>query len=653
MQRIVACLAGIAALALAAAALAGPAPLSAYGELPAIEQLAISPNGQLLALEMVKGADRTVIVQDLVAKKILTGVNVGQSKLRGLLWAGNNHVLLEFSSTTKVALVPSNVSEYFTLTDFNLTNHKLTPLLGDVNLSMNAIAAAPAIRMIGGKPTILATSLYLGGEVQDEGDVWFYRNRLALFRIDLETDRSRLVSEDSTDTVGFVVGADGQPAAEATYEPLVKRWELKVRSGGGWRVAQSLDAPIDTPDLMGLGRDGRSILIANLQGDRKVLQEVSADGATVSDPLPGPAGGAPIDDPVTHRLIGTVAYEGDDLTYFFYDRPEELQWLGILAAFPGQRVSIVSTSDDRRKLVLRIESPTDGPGFALVDLANRSSQWLGSDYPALTSADISEVQSISFRAADGTRLTGYLTLPRGRDPKNLPLVVFPHGGPAARDAPGFDWWAQAMASRGYAVLQVNYRGSEGLGRKLLTAGYGEFGRKMQTDLSDGVRYLAGLGSIDPKRVCIVGGSYGGYAALAGATIDTGVYRCAVDIAGLSELGKFIAWGVSRNGDGGALAERYWLRFMGAKDPNDPVLRAISPADLADKVTIPILIIHGKDDTVVPFEQSQMMADALAKAGKPYQMVILNHEDHWLSQSDTRLQMLQATIDFLEKNNPPD
>ena len=232
-------------------------------------------------------------------------------------------------------------------------------------------------------------------------------------------------------------------------------------------------------------------------------------------------------------------------------------------------------------------------------------------------------------------------------------MVLVHGGPAVRDEPGFDWWSEGMASAGYAVLRVNYRGSDGFGWKFMSAGFGEWGRKMQTDVSDGVRFLAAQGTIDPARVCIVGASYGGYAAAAGATLDLGVYRCAVDVEGPVELGKMITWDKSREGYEGIATQRYWDRFMGAKSPSDPHLVAISPADHADKVTIPILIIHGTDDTVVDPAQNQMMADALKAAGKPYGFVVLNHEDHWLSHADTRLQLLQSTVDFLVKNNPPD
>ena len=234
------------------------------------------------------------------------------------------------------------------------------------------------------------------------------------------------------------------------------------------------------------------------------------------------------------------------------------------------------------------------------------------------------------------------------DPKNLPLIVLAHGGPASRDVMGFDWWAQAMANRGYAVLQVNFRGSDGFGRSFLNAGFGEWGRKMQTDLSDGVRHLAADGVIDPKRVCIVGASYGGYAALAGAAIDTGVYRCAASYGGVSDLKRMVAWSKERS----QASFRYWIRFMGADDGKDQALTDLSPAARGDKVNIPILLIHGRDDSVVPLEQSRLMADALKKAGKPVEFVELKGEDHWLSRGETRIQTLSAVIAFLEKHNPP-
>jgi dipeptidyl aminopeptidase/acylaminoacyl peptidase len=197
------------------------------------------------------------------------------------------------------------------------------------------------------------------------------------------------------------------------------------------------------------------------------------------------------------------------------------------------------------------------------------------------------------------------------------------------------------------VLQPNYRGSN-IDASFLAKGYGQWGRKMQSDLSDGVRYLAREGIVDPARVCIVGSSYGGYAALAGVSLESGVYRCAVSVAGISDLRRMLQ-GVQ----GAALAQRDWNRFIGVSGPSDPALDAISPIRHVGAVDVPVLLIHGRDDTVVPFEQSERMYDALRKAHKEVALVQLKHEDHWLSRSETRLQMLQASVAFLRAHNPPD
>lgn len=209
----------------------------------------------------------------------------------------------------------------------------------------------------------------------------------------------------------------------------------------------------------------------------------------------------------------------------------------------------------------------------------------------------------------------------------------------------------ALASQGYAVLQPNYRGSD-VNEHLLEAGFAQWGRKMQTDLSDGVSYLAKQGIVDPTKVCIVGGSYGGYAALAGVTLQPTVYRCAVSVAGISDLARLLRW-ENRGGVEDRYATRYWDRFWGVSGDSDPALDAISPIKHVAAVRAPVLLIHGRDDTVVPYEQSQIMFDALRSENKDVELVTLQKEDHWLSSSDTRLQMLQTTVAFLRAHNPPD
>jgi dipeptidyl aminopeptidase/acylaminoacyl peptidase len=288
----------------------------------------------------------------------------------------------------------------------------------------------------------------------------------------------------------------------------------------------------------------------------------------------------------------------------------------------------------------------------LVDVATSKADPIGAAYPDVKSASVGPIETVRWTAADGLALSGVLSLPPDRPAKGLPLIVMPHGGPEDRDYAVFNWWAQLFAARGYAVFQPNFRGSSGDGAALLDAGFGEYGRKMLTDMSDGVAALAQKGVVDPKRACIVGWSYGGYAAQAGVTLQHRLYRCAVSMAGLSDLPHFLNYVVKVSGaDGDGL--RYWRRYMGVTSPFDPSPATISPARHAADADAPILLIHGKDDSVVPIEQSLQMQRALKAAGKPVELVTLPNADHWLLHEDTRLAMAKASLAFVLKYNPPE
>ena len=227
---------------------------------------------------------------------------------------------------------------------------------------------------------------------------------------------------------------------------------------------------------------------------------------------------------------------------------------------------------------------------------------------------------------------------------------FETAGPiASQDRLGFDWLAQAFASRGYAVLQPNYRGTLGYGEAFRRAADGEVGRKMQSDLSDGVLALAREGVVDPQRVCIVGIGYGGYAALAGVTLQQGQYRCAASVNGVSHYGKVLLRETTLRTD---LRRADFLRLLlGVDKGQNP--EQIAPQALAARADAPVLLIHGEDDTVVPIDQSRDMERALKRAGRPVELVTLAGEDHWLTGGATRQQMLAKTVAFVEKHNPPD
>lgn len=627
-----------------------PAPLEAYGATPAIEHIQLSPSGDLIARITVTGETRVLAVTRLTDGANLFVGDISVIKVRDLRWIGDARVLVVTSQTRDIGSLGVPRSELFFGQVLDLETRRVVQAL-DRTPDVLGVLYGPA--------TVRSTS---------DGDALFVRGvnvaneQINLHSIDLRTGRGRSVAYMDRTTEDYVLDPEGKVIAMARYNERTGRWSLRLPEGQNFREAWTVDAPVDTPAFHGMGRTPRTIVIS---ADRPDLAQEEA-GSGISDVLfevnvdTGDWSRLPFDHhpnflvhhPRTRLMIGGGRTEADGVRYEFLDPLAARRWQSVERAFKDKAPRLVSWNDALNRVVVFTDTGDAGQ-YQLVDFNLGVADILADAYPAIAPEQVGAVRSIHYAAQDGLNIPAYLTLPPGvSDPSGLPLVVLAHGGPAARDVAGFDWWAQALASRGYAVLQANFRGSTGYGRAFLEAGYGEWGRKMQTDLSDGVRWLAAEGIIDPVRVCIVGASYGGYAAMAGLTLDSDVYRCGVSVAGVSDLRRMVNAEARQERHRDSQTVRYWNRFMGAARLNDRALDELSPAHLAASVDSPLLLIHGKDDTVVPIEQSRVMADALRRAGKPVEFVELPGEDHWLSRSETRRQMLVETVRFLEANNPP-
>ena len=619
------------------AAAADAAPLAAFGHLPTLEDVAISPDGTKIAFVRTSGESRKLFVLPLSKPGIIGAVQVGDTKLREIDWVDDDNVLTVISGTSPPPFgFIGATREWYQPVNFDLTKLKLHTLSFEVDnvQTFNVISGGWMTREVSGHST-----LFVPGYCVREGTV------PCLFSFAYPERRVRLVDEARENDTDWLVDESGNIAAQFAYRDDKKQWEIRTRKERHWTMVASGIAPIDTPRMVGFNAAGTGIIVRFVVDGDPAWRTLNLSDNSWGPPLAhGASFSRTIEDRKTGRIIGGI-HEVGSSEYVFFDNELQAHWNAVLREFPDERVELESHSDDFSRMVLKIFGPKHGYIYAVYDWYNHHAAILGRVYEEVAAP--AKVKAISYPAADGLTIPAFLTLPAGSG-KDLPLIVLPHGGPAAADTLRFDWWSQALAAQGYAVLQPNFRGSI-LDSKFLQAGFGEWGRKMQSDLSDGVRYLAHEGVIDPKRVCIVGASYGGYAALAGVTVESGVYRCAVSVAGIADLRRFRKWTVANSV---GWTQRYWDRFIGTADQNDPALIAISPIEHVAAVTVPVLLIHGRDDTVVPYEQSDVMLSALKRAGKSATLVTMKHEDHWLSRGETRLQMLQATVDFLKANNPP-
>lgn len=374
------------------------------------------------------------------------------------------------------------------------------------------------------------------------------------------------------------------------------------------------------------------------------------------------------------REVGEVIYENPewDLTDFnldedgkpldvrFTDDVDRVVWLDpdmakLQSAFEkalgGGQVRILERSRDESRMLVWQGSPSDPGKLYIYTPARRQMEPFTEWRPGLDPALLAPMVPVDYSARDGTAIRAYLTLPRGREAKNLPLIVLPHGGPyGIRDKLQFNDEVQLLANRGYAVLQPNYRGSGGFGEPFEELGKGEIGRRMQDDLDDAVDWAADKGIADPQRVCLVGASYGGYAALWGVIRNPERYRCAASFAGVTEWDKQLKY------DGGFFdrtGRRAWRDRVRGEDRKFD-LDSVSPARQAAQLKRPILLAHGKRDSNVPFAQFELMQNALGKnriAGAEY--LVLEKSGHSFAGPEDEQAWYDALVAFLQKHNPAD
>ncbi len=622
-----------------------PVPLSEYGKLPDVERTALSPSGKRTALVTTIRGERVLLAIENQTK-LLTSIAVNDLKVRSIEWVNEDRILITSSQTENLGIYwSSNKGEFSVARVISISGDGDGEVVfANVPKLVNTVIGEYGIRQINGVPHGFYAAFEM---VRKTGSRTQYEMRggsIGLYRVNLETMSTSKVGGVTRTGVyrDWLIDADGEVAVILDVEANTGNWQLLSDANG--EIASGKN-PAGAIGIVGFNTDGSGVILSERTKEDIFWSKVPLQGGSREPFLNDLHIDRAFLDPRSGRLIGYL--EGGESERVSFSNPAHQEVVEkIRKTFSNFQVRLVDWTSDLGDVIVRTRGNRDSGTYYAVNLGKKSAKAIAYERLNIGPSQVGPISTFEYSASDGLEMEGILTLPPHKEAKDLPVIVLPHGGPHNHDVAEFDWWAQAFASRGYAVFQPNFRGSTNDTTEFFLAGFGEWGRKMQTDKSDGLAALAEAGIVDKDRACIVGASYGGFAALAGVTLQQGIYRCAVSVNGVSDIGE--KYGIIR-GSSARILQTAREQRLGPRE----TWKEVSPLRFADKADAPIMLIHGVDDTVVEYKHSSKMADRLKDAGKPYELVKLNGEDHWLSLSETRQKMLENAVRWVEKYNPAD
>ncbi len=468
-----------------------------------------------------------------------------------------------------------------------------------------------------------------------------------VFRVDLATGKETLIAENPGNIVSWGTDHEGRLRVATTTDGVETSLLYRDTEDEPFRTIVTTSFKESVSPLF-FTFDNRRIFVASNRGrDKSAIFEfdpvTAKEGALLAE---SPAADV---DGLTYshkrRVLTTARWTTWKTQRKFFDAQTEDMFADVAGKLPGYEITFTSHDRDENKFVVAATSDRTPGKRYLYDRTTRSLTLLADVAPWLPEAELAPMKPIEYASRDGLTIHGYLTLPKDAAPRNLPVVVNVHGGPWHRDVWGYNPEVQFLANRGYAVLQVNFRGSTGYGRAFWEASFREWGRKMQDDVSDGVNWLVAQGIADPARVAIYGGSYGGYATLAGLAFTPELYACGIDYVGVSNLMTFMK-----------AIPPYWKpmlamlqEMVGDMEKDEAMLRAASPVFSADRITAPLLIAQGAKDPRVVKSESDQMVEAMRKRGVEVEYIVKDNEGHGFRNEENRFEFYEAMERFLDRH----
>ena len=610
-----------------------------FGQRVKIFDAAISPDGRKVAQVRNLKGQYIVAIIDLdnpQGEPRVLGLGKGVSP-KYVRWVNDVRVMISIRQVTKLRGEPVNASFLYTVDAQTMKGKPLVKVRSGFRQFNDRV-----VDWLEDDPEHILMQFADDGEDQMKPSVW---------RVDARTGNKALVKRAERDIYGWVADASGQPVVGwgRRNEGKVATWLIKDPTSDKWD--RHGDYPGLDPDSMSIAAvtdEGRSLIVSAYRGrdtlglhrydltTRSFAEAIyQNDKYDVTDVILSKDG---------NTIVGASFTGESDERVLFDEYGSTLE--EAIAKFGGYQVDFVDRAADGNTLILRVSSPSD-PGVMMLYSRGGKMTILGDNMPGLDADDMGEVISVRYTARDGTKIPAFVTVPAAMppgSPEGLPFIVLPHGGPAARDEKRFDYLAQFFASRGYGVLQMNFRGSEGYGKSFAEAGQDRW-VTMQDDVEDGTRWLFEKGYADPKKTCIAGWSYGGYAAFMGASKDPELYNCVIAIAALTDIPDAIS-DLRSYVNGREMAKRTFGNFMDDKD----LMRANNPVDLAETIKAPVFMAHGTMDTAVEHDQFRRMKKRLERAGADGTYMSFEEEDHSISKQANRQKMLKGIDKFLAKHN---
>jgi len=469
--------------------------------------------------------------------------------------------------------------------------------------------------------------------------------KLGVFKLNIVNHKVSLIESGRRDISFWQTDQQHRVRVTDHYKKGIHHIEVKNISTGEWQVLwQFENFSEQTIWPMGFGEDPNLLYVKAYHQDRLALFSVNLQDKDLTKKLifsdeNSDINGGLVYAPDNKKVIGVTFTNGSGFTYF--DPEYQQLQTRINKALPKTNNRVVSLSKDKQQYLVYANSDIDSGTFYLGSKQPASLNTLAFSYKKLAPELMSKVTKYNYKARDDLAIQGYLTLPANAVNKNLPTIIFPHGGPIYNDSESFNNWSQYFANKGYAVLQMNFRGSSGQGLAFIKSGLKNWGLQMQDDIEDGARQLIADGIANPDKICIVGASYGGYAALMGTVKTPDFYHCAVSIAGVSNVVDLV-----RDN------RQFWRSYNVVDEQvgsDKKHLSNISPVNHANKITVPILLVHGDSDRQVDRKHSEQMYKALTKAKKQVTYITLENEDHYLTNNHNRLKTFAAIDQFLTQH----